>query len=958
MNLKFLFLFALALGISTAQAQTTSLINKKYYVTNQNGTTYTESLSRTPAQVLYQYKLTIKNADGADHLQKNCSGLSFIPRLLCAAENVIQQAYIDIFRVNSAIISINNVALTTTSTFTKNTKILVVPLTVAQTNQLKLVVKGNVLSFIDVKLESTAVNTDTTAPIQLANVLSNTITKNPLVHISVNDNSPTTTYVWNNQHVLLNTTTDKEFDINLSEGLNNFVIQTKDSYNNTSSFLYLNDITLDTISPNLNITLASEYIYSSYPQNFTINITSDEDLQNLTINNITATLVAPKTYSTTLNINNPQTLSLDLKAFDLAGNEKIQTYSVVFGIDNTPPAITSSLASNSFTNINTFQVHVTDNTSFTTEVYSNNQLILTSTEANFNLSLTEGLNNFIIKSKDQYGNEAPNLVLSNITLDTVIPSLTYTNIASPYYTNILPDSGDVEFRFNEPLRELIVDGQLVTPSINENFLYRYVKVISQAGINTVVIKATDLAGNIRNRTFNVNVIFDNAAPQIFFGPVPIITDQNSFLLSVQVFDQSVTVITRLYVNDVQLASVNIKSFSYFIQLPTDGIYKIQAISEDQAGNLKTSTTFVTKKADMVAPIISNNLQSSYTLTSLPNILHFQFTSNETLKSFKVDGQTIDSTSLVYNYEKLVSQINSNQVTIEATDLYDNVTQQTYDFNVIFDNTPPSITIGTIESYTNQLYFLLPVSIVEQNSVQTEIRVNGNFIANISEKNFSYYIELPTDGVYNISVTSTDFAGNSSTQNITTTKDTQPPVLNIGQLPATTSLSSAQLLVDISDSLDVDTDIFVNNVSLGMTSNKNFSQLISLPTNATYSIYIVTTDKAHNSTSQQFNITRIEEPLTLSIITPASGGLYDSQIVEVNFTTNKVITKAYINNIEVPLNADQKSVTYQFTNWSEGLFNLAIKVEDASGNVVEQNVEAEIRLGSASAWTYEECPVQE
>ncbi|MEQ1722968.1 MAG: hypothetical protein ABL930_07305, partial [Pseudobdellovibrio sp.] len=353
MNLKFLFFVALMLGISTTHAQTTSLISKKYYVTNQNGTTYTESISRTPAEVLYQYKLTIKNADGADHLQKSCTGLSIIARILCTAQNVIQQAYIDIFRVNSAIVSINNLALTSTSTFNKNTKILVLPLTVQEANQLKIVIKGTTLSFIDVKLESTVVQSDTTAPTQLANIQSNSITKNPLIHISISDSSATTTYLWNNQQELLLTTTEKEFDINLTEGLNNFVIQSKDIYNNTSSYLYLTNITLDTTPPALNLTLASEYIYSTYPQNFTLNITSSEDLQSLTINNIAATLVAPNTYSAVIIINNPQTLTLDLKAFDFAGNEKIQTSSIIFGQDNTPPAISSSLASNSFTNINT-----------------------------------------------------------------------------------------------------------------------------------------------------------------------------------------------------------------------------------------------------------------------------------------------------------------------------------------------------------------------------------------------------------------------------------------------------------------------------------------------------------------------------------------------------------------------------------------------------------------------------
>ncbi|MEQ1723893.1 MAG: hypothetical protein ABL930_12015, partial [Pseudobdellovibrio sp.] len=636
--------------------------------------------------------------------------------------------------------------------------------------------------------------------------------------------------------------------------------------------------------------------------------------------------------------------------------EKIQTSSIIFGQDNTPPAISSSLASNSFTNINTFQIQVSDNSSFVTEVYSNNELILTSSEASFNLSLQNGLNNFIIKSKDQYGNEAPNLILSNITLDTVIPSLTYTNIFSPYYTSIIPDSGYVEFRFNEPLKELLVDGQIILPDAANNNLYSYLKIIPQTGIVSIVLKATDLAGNIRNRTFNINVVLDNQAPQIFFGPVPQLTDQDSFLLSVQVFDQTNTV-TRLLVNDVQLASVNIKNFSYLINLPTDGVYKIQAISTDQAENVKTSTTFVTKKADQVAPTITNNIEASYTVASLPNTVQIQFTSNEALKSFKIDGQIVTSNSLIYNYTKQVSQIGANQITIESTDLSDNVKTETYSFDLIFDNTPPSITIGLVAAYTNQLYFLVPASIVDQNSVKTEIKVNGNLYANINEKDFSYYIELPTDGIYNITLTSTDFVGNSSTEQITTIKDTQTPVLNIGQLTTTTYLSSAQFQIDINDSLDVDTEIFVNNVSLGNTSNKQFNQLINLPLIGIYSIFIVTTDKANNSTSQQFNINKIEEPLTLTVVSPLQNGTYSNRSIAVGFNTNKTIIKAYVNNILVPINSDQKSVNYQLDILTEDNFSVTIRVEDSSGQIVEKSVQAELVIGSL-AWNYQECSVEE
>lgn len=863
---SFIILFVFSYQ-ATAQTTTTILGPKKYYVTNQNGTTYTENINRTQTQTNYQYQLTINNADGADHPVKNCQGLNFFARLSCNFENALQQAYVNLFRVNSALITINNTALTSTTNFNKTTKSLVVPLTLEQSNQLKITIKGSLFSFIDVKLEATSVATDTAAPTVLANINSNSLTRNPLVHISVNDASSTTTYIRDNAAQILASSTLKEFDFALSEGLNNLHIQSIDAYNNQSIILDIINVTLDTTSPSLSSTLNSEYIYNSYPQTITINISSNEDLQSLTVNNLSATMLDPRHFQYLLSINEPQTVNLSIKGFDLAGNESIISQSINFGIENLAPVISSTRSANSFTNIASFDVSISDNSETTTQVYTDGLLTQTTTDKNITLNLNPGTNSFIIKSVDQYGNQAPDLILSNITYDITPPQLT-NNIQPLYYQAFFPDTFDFEFTSNEALQLFRVNGQTI-PSEN-GINYDVTITINQPTGNSLNTRAVDLAGNVTLKSYPLQIIFDNQAPQIIFGAVPQITSDESFLLSVQIFDQT-PVNSVLYVNGVEIASTNVKNFSYLIELPTDGEYEIELYSEDRAGNYNSSITRTIKKDDMIPPVITNNLQASYTVTSLPNVVEVQFTSNEVLQSLVADGQSLTSNNLVYTYQKQISQINSNDISIVAVDMSGNVTEATYNFNVVLDDLAPEIIIGNVTTYTNENSVLLPITINENTDTQTEIKVNGQYIATIAEKNFSYLIELPSDGIYNITISSTDFAGNNSQQSLAITKDTQP--------------------------------------------------------------------------------------LILSIQSPQSGSVYSSQLVEVRFSTNKIISKAYVNDVEVSLNADQRSVTYNLSNWSDGLFSVQIKVEDYLGNITEQNVEAEIRLGGAASWAYEECPVE-
>ena len=563
----------------------------------------------------------------------------------------------------------------------------------SNSNTLQFETSESTVAFnFSIEIHEVKILKDISLPLLSSNVLPNTLTRHNQVHISVADASAVTTYVWNNSQQLLLSTTNKEFDLTLAEGANYFVLQSIDAFNNQSAFLYLSNIRLDTRPPVINAILAPEYIYNVYPQTVTININSDEDLQALTINNVAATMLTPRTFSYLVTVNQPGTLNLSIKAFDLAGNESIKDYAPVFSVENTPPVISSSLATNSFTNQNSLQITVTDDSETTTEVLVNNLLVLTTTEKIFNVTLLAGVNSILVKSKDSNNNEALNLSL--------------------------------------------------------------------------------------------NITYDN--------------------------------------------------------LP---------------------------------PVLSHNIKAQYFLNQLPRNIKFAFQSNELLQEFLIDNQPATSTALGYEFDKSVQSAGVHQISVKATDLSNNIFNTTYNFEVVLDNQPPQISLANISAvnFTNLNTFPFTVSIDDESSVKTDILLNQVLLETVTEKNFSYSLNLPADGVYNIVLISTDETGNISTKNLTVTRDTRP--------------------------------------------------------------------------------------LVIIILSPLAGSLYTSQLVEVRFTSNKAIKNAFVNNVAVPVNADLTSVTHNSVIWNDGLFVIDVRVEDQYGGVVDSSVQAELKLGGSSSWSYEECPVE-
>lgn len=543
-------------------------------------------------------------------------------------------------------VSVNGIAIFKSGEFTCS---------IAQMQRFVVLSKSNTLQFetgestaaynFNIEIHEVEITQDVSPPVISSDVQSNTLTRSSLGHISVTDDSSVTTYVWNNLQVLQFTTTEREFDLTLAEGDNNFVLQSVDIFNNKSAYFYLTAVKLDTIVPNLNVLLASEYIYNTYPQTVTVSINSDEDLQALTINNIAATMLTARTFTYLVTVNQPGILELNIKAFDLAGNETIKDYAPIFSIENTPPVISSSLVSGSYTNQSLLQITITDNSETVSEVFLGGLLVNTTNQKIFNVNLAVGLNQILIKSKDIYNNEAQNLSLT-INLDLAAPILAH-DLQPTYYISALPAQVFIKFTANEPLSSFEFENQ---PIIAVNGEYKLNKVISQNGLQNFNVRAVDLAGNIINANYSFNAIFDNTAPLIGVNvPDRNFSNANSFPVVVNIEDTA-GVNTQIYLNSTLVNSTTLKSFTYSAPIPTDGDYTIEFKSTDLAGNLSVKTLIVTKDTQVLTLEILSPLNGSIFSSQVVDV---SFRTNKAIKKAFVNGMEVpisaDMKSAIFEY---------------------------------------------------------------------------------------------------------------------------------------------------------------------------------------------------------------------------------------------------------------------------------------------------------------------
>lgn len=551
-----------------------------------------------------------------------------------------------------------------------------------------------------------------------------------------------------------------------------------------------------------------------------------------------------------------------------------------------------------------------------------------------------------------------------------------------------PDSEQTERPFT---LDASFDGIPITPNISEGV----------DGLYEVTITTSEQE---KNGVLEVKVNTNDGSPKSFFitkdktTPILKVSTGNEDLVNEKVFYSSPTITFSVTDNNVQNNNTNIiingisdktsfehgEDSSEIISSKTiteDGLYEISLTSKDKAGN-ETIVGPLKIKVDLDAPrieITGIDQGKYYNHDQTVTINYFDTTlnMNETRNAIVKNGGTY-SGAFLFDITNETSAVATHKFTedgkyIITADSKDGNERQTTADPVEFtiDKTPPTVSITDINGIdleNNQFHKSaqqIKVSADDLNFNYNEtiltIKKDGNKLTNLpslvqngsSASNIYEFIE---DGKYEVTFSSTDLAGNTSTEELTFTIDTEKPVVELtGVTDGGFYQPKKEVFIKLSDLtlLLNDTILYITKDGEEYTERVTFleklKQLLGeashqFEAEGNYEIYVVAKDKLGNeeqSPTYSFTIDGTPPDLTISDI--VDNTIYNAKkVVTVSAEDHhldKPNTKFTILKDGVEINPDSLKVEgeqdkYEFA--SDGEYSIAIDAKDKAGNRKKQD----------------------
>lgn len=264
---------------------------------------------------------------------------------------------------------------------------------------------------------------------------------------------------------------------------------------------------------------------------------------------------------------------------------------------------------------------------------------------------------------------------------------------------------------------------------------------------------------------------------------------------------------------------------------------------------------------------------------------------------------------------------------------------------ITDQDPPEIDLRSPEDglLTDQEEAIVEGSIEDNLSVPEEISVTISGEEATLMENGEFYLEKSLESGQNtIEVVAEDLVGNSSSENVTITSDSQPPTLDVSYseiVDRKTATIEGTVSDDVTDIEDMDVTLDGN--TLELDSEGNFSKDESL-TQGSNSFTIEATDNVGNSVSENITIVSDTVPPKVSINSPASEKVVDrgtDTISVEGYVTDDVDDYA---NLYVEINGENHNLESggyfdQQVNLESGTNEIEVVAEDRAGNTGRDSV---------------------
>ena len=281
--------------------------------------------------------------------------------------------------------------------------------------------------------------------------------------------------------------------------------------------------------------------------------------------------------------------------------------------------------------------------------------------------------------------------------DTIPPVIAISTLSNGSYTNneVLNIAGTATD--NIGVAEVTVNGTSVQLSADGGFSHA---LVLQSGENTVTTVATDVAGNKTSDTRTITL--DQAAPQLtVLSPSDNAKIGTSLLTITGNVDENATVTIKL--GDIILnATIMGNTFTADLAL-IPGYNTIDITATDLAGNsgsLKRTVIYCDQ-----APALAVNLPGQDIITNMENLLILGSASDPyglaVVVKVEMDGETYHPAVLNGEFGQTVTfnEEKSHAVVVTATNEVG--TSTTVQRNVIYDRTPPGITLNAVVSPTDQ-----------------------------------------------------------------------------------------------------------------------------------------------------------------------------------------------------------------------------------------------------------------
>ncbi|MCX8173122.1 MAG: S8 family serine peptidase [Thermoplasmata archaeon] len=535
-----------------------------------------------------------------------------------------------------------------------------------------------------------------------------------------------------------------------------------------------------------------------------VNVTGhSEPGATVTVNGNAATVLPSGDFYCEITLNEGANTITVISA-DSAGNTNKQQLDVI--VDTIDPVVTIYTPSDNAV-LNSGEVLVTGKVveANLDKVEVNGIMVDVATDGSFAkvLYLGEGSHTISVKALDRAGHQVTETV--SISIDSIAPAITVTNPLQGTYmaTTSINVTGTTE-----PGAAVKVNGYNATVFSDGTFYY----VLSVSdGPLTITVVSIDAAGN--TNTKQINVVVDATAPVITIANPPnnSVFNKSTVLVSGTIVEAN---LKALSINGIGVSVGTGGTFGYYLTL-ADGTHEISVVAEDLAGNKVTVKRTVI--VDTTAPTITVATPADAAYLGNKSVVVSGTT--EPGATLKVNGNTIQVSSGGSFSAEITLAEGTNEILFFAEDVAHNT--YTAKIKVIVDTIAPVVTIAQPgdNSLINTTTVMVYGSVNDANL--KSVKVNGVQCLYTTQGEFLSTVAL-SEGDNTIRVVAEDWAGHTTTEELTVTVDITPPLLR-----ATVPAATSETRCNVNGTTEPGAELYINGERVNVGVDGSFSKTIDL-----------------------------------------------------------------------------------------------------------------------------------